>query len=225
MRKIVGTLALLISLTVSAQATIVIIDDFSADQGPVSASGGGTNSSTFAAIGQPLGLDRQLFIDFTSGALFVDTRTASGLFLFGVGPFSDGDGGARYRKTGGGTLGLPTTLTSFLLDVVVADVTGGAIQMFATDGVTTWTSTPSLMLPLAPPGYTLTFSAASFGGGFAPATLTQIGFRVLGVDSLDVVFDNFRFEFPDPPGEVPEPTTFALMGAGLVGLAFFRRRS
>jgi hypothetical protein len=225
MQRFVAYLILALGLAATASATIVIVDDFSTSQGPISASGGGTTTSTFLTIGQPLGLDRQLFIDYSAGSLFVDNRVASGFFLFGVGPFSDGDGGARYRKTGGGPVGLPTSLSSFLLDVIVADITGGAIQMFATDGVTTWTSSPSLLLPLAPPGYTLTFTAASFGGGFTPAAVTEFGFRLFGVDSLDVVFNNFRLEFPDrPPSEIPEPATFAMMGAGLVGLAFFRRR-
>jgi hypothetical protein len=66
----------------------------------------------------------------------------------------------------------------------------------------------------------------SFNLFFAPGStfVGSVVFSNAGGDNIGVILDNVTLESRNPQGEVPEPSTYALVGLGLVAAAFFRRR-
>jgi hypothetical protein len=71
-----------------------------------------------------------------------------------------------------------------------------------------------------------TWTSFTISGGFLP-TLNTLDFQVLNQDTLSGGPVGLRVEFLSAtadPSPVPEPTTFALLGAGLVALGLVRRR-
>jgi hypothetical protein len=61
--------------------------------------------------------------------------------------------------------------------------------------------------------------------GIAGNYLVEFVFNTAGVPAKDVVIDQVYIIEGNPPIGVPEPTTLALFGAGLIGLGLARRRA
>ena len=67
---------------------------------------------------------------------------------------------------------------------------------------------------------------AIFNGNAGISQITQVGFRTANLDSGDIVLiDNLRLSTTwNEALRIPEPASHALLGVGLIGLGFLRRR-
>lgn len=64
---------------------------------------------------------------------------------------------------------------------------------------------------------TVTFNIASLGAGSLTMTMD-------GAAGWDLALDSIGVNWTDPTTVVPEPSTYAMIGLGLAGLAFLRRK-
>jgi len=87
------------------------------------------------------------------------------------------------------------------------------VYFTVTDGVTTRTSAVLNLLTSGTGAFSLAINTAGLG------TIQQISMWVNANEDLDVAFDDITAD-----QAVPEPGTYALMGAGLISLALYRRR-
>ena len=200
---------LMLSLCVTAMAFGAIIDDFNTDFGPA--------SDGDPAIVLPYGIQvGKLVVDKTFGpnTNFVDTNITGGLFNVSTGFNTQGLGGALYT----GLWDLSSTGQTLSIDLIFKDVIGGTIEFWvSSDGGTTRSTSGLLALPN---GFPATISAllSTFTGPANLSSITAVGFTAYTVLNQDYAFDNFK-EYV-----VPEPGTYALMAAGLLGLFAIRRR-
>ncbi len=160
--------------------------------------------------------------DGSPDALDITTRvfnlTGSASFDSGV----TGRGGFIYDGVGGlglnGGLGYDFSIGTFLVDIIRFNPgTGGPqpgtqLRITLSDGINSnYEETDITSIGLL-----------AISGPFAGVDLTKVLSITMEVrsasDSPDVTLDNFRHE-------VPEPGTYAMLGAGLVGLAMLRRRT
>ena len=108
-------------------------------------------------------------------------------------------------------LGAGATITVFLHQGPGA-IPGGTYIPGA--GVTVPLTSSSLLT------YTVSFAALGIGVG---TTFDGYGMIITGIQNSDIVIDNIQINMnPDPV--IPEPSTLALIGGGLAGLALIRRR-
>jgi hypothetical protein len=54
--------------------------------------------------------------------------------------------------------------------------------------------------------------------------ITHVGVSMGEMDSDWIAFDNFTYRIVDPTTTVPEPSTWSLLGAGMIVLGFAARR-
>lgn len=186
-----------------ASAASLTIDNFSVNQGPLTATG----SSGAMAIGG--GISRTLSLTSFGGiAPIAHTMQVGGGLLDMVNGV--GDDSAMVLSYDLPLLGVPMGATNLqvVMTVVASDgnktdvVLGGIGAGFANI-----------------PGNTMNVSYA-FGIAGPPVGPGNLSFTFNGDAGWDLAIDSVGLTWQ----EVPEPSTYAMMGAGLAALSFFRRK-
>ncbi len=198
---------LTIALCASALSFGAIIDDFSTSQGVV----------TDSVLGPPAGTgtmgNRTISALLTGGVGSMSAELAGGFFLGNAGSLATGQSGASYT----GLWDLTSSLASFLMiDVVSTEgYATGTIEFMVRQGANVAT-----LMVATPVAGTYFADLNSFAGilGVNRALVDTVGFTFYHVTtSQDVILDNFATY-------VPEPGTYAMMAAGLLGLFAIRRK-
>lgn len=153
---------------------------------------------TLSAVGHKTLIDLQISTASTTAGIYVDSNLVAG-------------GGAeiRYDRNGGfygpwGSVSVGSTSNELQLEIEVTAI-GASTDFSATLSGTGITNT------------TRTFSLATTSAFFGPVTYNGNGSNVL--------LDNFSFEDGQTTtAAVPEPSSFAVLALGAVGLAGWRRR-
>ena len=197
---------LLLTLCVTAMAFGAIIDDFNTDFGPAS-----DNDPTIGVI-----TFGKLIVDKTAGANtnFVDANITGGEFTLSTGTGTVGLGGAVYT----GLWDLTAAGTTIAIDMTFKDLAGGSVEFWVSDDGGTNRATYTSLMPDTFPA-TISALVAGFTGTVDLVNVDAIGFTIFAsAGNQDMSFDNFR-EYV-----VPEPGTYAMMAAGLLGLFAIRRK-
>lgn len=200
---------LMLALCVTAMTFGAIIDDFNTPFGPAS----DNNPAAVLPYGIQVG---KLIVDKTAGANTnsVDTNITGGLFNVSTGFNTQGLGGAVYA----GFWDLSAPGSTISIDLIYKDVIGGTVEFWvSSDNGLNRTTSGLIALP---DGFPATISAAltTFTGTANLSAINALGFTAYTVLNQDYAFDNFREYI------VPEPGTYAMMAAGLLGLFAIRRR-
>jgi hypothetical protein len=202
---------LMLALCVTAMAFGAIIDDFSTPAGPLS-DGDPAAVLPYGIIGGGLVVDKT----FGDNSLFVDAAKSGGVFSVSTGFGTQGLGGAIYS----GLWNLTATGQTMAIEMIYKDLAGGDIEFWiSSDGGTTRASSGLLALPVAGPAM-ISVLVSSFGGlgGVSLDSINAVGFTAYTSLNQDLGFDNFQTY------TIPEPGTYALMAAGLLGLFAIRRK-
>lgn len=167
--------------------------------------------------------NRTIFANKSAGSdgIYLDsiiTAQTDGYFTGSAGVTVTGTTGAIYT----GLWTLTAVDTGFSIDVIWNDLPGSTISFWLSDGTNTATS-GGYALPVinqGDPSQTIIalFSGFTGIGAVNMSAITSLGFTNNHTLNGDLALDNFGTYV------VPEPGTYALMAAGLVGLYFVRRR-
>jgi hypothetical protein len=208
------TRILTVALCVSALSFGAIIDDFSVNQALVSDSTLGPPGATSSlAIGG--GVTRTIGALLQAGVASASAEVAGGSFLGSMADTADGQTSSIYANPTLWDLSSPY-ITGLTLDVMsLESYTGGAITFEMTDGVNT--ATYNMAVPTTGPIFA-PFAGFTGIGAVNRAGVSQLGFTFDNTLAQDIRLDNFGTNL------VPEPGTYALMAAGLIGLFAIRRR-
>ncbi|MBE0656293.1 MAG: PEP-CTERM sorting domain-containing protein [Bryobacteraceae bacterium] len=153
-----------------------------------------------------------IYLDATIGAQVEDYFSGSA----GVG--AAGRTGANYA----GMWSLTSADLGFSIELIGNDLPGSSISFWLSDGTNMATS-PDYALAVVGPGDPSQVIIALFSGfsgieSVNMSAITSLGFVNTHVANGDLGLDNFGTQV------IPEPGTYAMMAAGLVGLYFIRRR-
>jgi hypothetical protein len=208
--KIAGKL-LVVALCAAALSFGAIIDTFGTPQGPetdLSSVPGVFDSSTLG--------NRTIAADMTSGTGLVTVLVNGGIFYGAAGPNTMGTTSAFYTSLWDLTSPNVTTLRIEALDL--EGYTGGTITFSIRD---TANNIASLTVPAAGPGI-IAANLSSFLNiqNVDRSNINNIGFTFNHVTAQDISLDNF-----EATNYIPEPSTYTLMGVGLLGIFALRRKT
>lgn len=197
---------LTLALFVSVLSFGAIIDNFNTDFGPISDNDPALGPNTLG----------KLSVDKTVGANtnYVDVNITDGELTVSAGRNASGWGGVTYS----GLWDLSSAGSMLSIDLLFKDLAGGSLSFWVSDdGGTTTMVSPLILLPGSPATITA-FLSTFVGAGVDLSSINSLGLIANTSTNQDLSFDNFSTQV------VPEPGTYAMMAAGLIGLFAVRRR-
>ena len=212
----IATRLLTLALCVSALSfgAIISIDDFGVNQALVSDSTlAPPGAYSTEAIGG--GVDRTIGAFLQGGVASASAEVAGGVFLGNMASTADGQTSSFYANPTLWDLSSPS-IAGMTLDVIsLENYVGGQITFSISDG----TATATYATPVPAPGLLFAPFAGFTGiGAVDKAAISEVGFTFDNTLAQDITLDNFGLE------QVPEPGTYAMIAAGLVGLFAIRRK-
>ena len=207
-------LALGFALAIVPATPAAIIDLFGDDSDVTDGTAAGATPDGGIAIGGSVFTTRELTAT-TNGV--GDTSIEADLGILALSTQFDTTGTAMAIYTG--NVVDFSAANMFMLDFLGADFTGADVFIELTDSSNATASADFTGAgTLGTAGTTLSVSAGAFGG-INMAAIQQVKLTFNGVPAAnDLAFDNLR------TSDVPEPGAITLFGAGLLGLAYLRRK-
>ncbi|MFK7754967.1 MAG: VPLPA-CTERM sorting domain-containing protein [Sedimentitalea sp.] len=219
MKTMALTAAMLLGFTGAVSAASISVDDFSTIQGPVTATGGATETDTQIAPGGALG-DRTITVTNDAGSFGGTTGFITGpaINLFGVSNDFQTQGTVAVSYALGG-YDLSDSGSNDTLIIGVESIDLAALFTIPIDGVSSSAGVSMLG--------TLNFSFADFVGvDFSDVSDLSFAVGSNGVNAVDSSFTFIGVDdlVPNVVAPIPLPAGGVLLLTGLLGLAYAKRR-